>query len=137
MRFEQGEAEGFGMLQDIIIAERAGSGLVTKVILVGSEASYLIQKEYNIRYILAPLNVVYLQDGSTTSNMNLLPSGYFTIEKGTGFFSVRGGGHGHGAGMSQYGAKHLAASGKNFEEILLHFYRDTDITYLYHSTETY
>lgn len=132
MRFEQGEAECFGMLQDIIVAERAGSGLVTKVILVGSEASYLIQKEYNIRYVLAPMNVVYLQDGSTTSNMNLLPSGYFTVEKGAGFFSVRGGGHGHGAGMSQYGAKYLAANGKNFEEILRHYYRDTDITYLYH-----
>ena len=132
MRFEQGEVNEFGTLQDIIVAERADSGLVTKVILVGSEATYLIQKEYNIRYILAPMNVVYLQDGSTTSNMNLLPSGYFTVEKGANFFSIRGGGHGHGAGMSQYGAKYLAANGKGFEEILRHYYRDTDITYLYH-----
>lgn len=132
MRFEQGEAENFGTLQDIIVAGRADSGLVTKLILVGSDATYLIQKEYNIRYILAPMNVVYLQDGSTTSNMNLLPSGYFTVEKGANFFSIRGGGHGHGAGMSQYGAKYLAANGKSFEEILRHYYRDTDITYLYH-----
>jgi len=132
MRFEQGEAELFGTLQDIIIAERSDSGLVTKLVLVGSEATYLIQKEYNIRYILAPMNVVYLKDGSTTSNMNLLPSGYFTVEKGANFFSVRGGGHGHGAGMSQYGAKYLAAHGKSFEDILRHYYRDTDITYLYH-----
>lgn len=131
MRFEQGTAESFGTLQNIIIAERADSGLVTKLILVGSEATYLIQKEYNIRYILAPMNAVYLQDGSTTTNMNLLPSGYFTIEKGANYFSVRGGGHGHGAGMSQYGAKYLASKGKNFEEILRHYYRDTDITYLY------
>ena len=132
MRFEQGEVKDFGTLQDIIIAERSKSGLVTKLILVGSEAAYLIQKEYNIRYVLAPVNVVYLKDGSTTSNMNLLPSAYFTIEKGTNFFSVRGGGHGHGAGMSQYGAKYLASQGKSFEEILLHYYRDTDITYLDH-----
>lgn len=132
MRFEQGKAENFGSLQNIIVAERADSGLVTKLILVGSEATYLIQKEYNIRYILAPMNVIYLQDGSTTSNMNLLPSGYFTVEKGANFFSVRGGGYGHGAGMSQYGAKYLAANGKSFEEILRHYYRDTDITYLYH-----
>jgi stage II sporulation protein D len=132
MRFEPGEADRFGTLQDIIIAGRSDSGLVTKLILVGSEATYLIQKEYNIRYVLAPMNVVYLKDGSTTSNMNLLPSGYFTVEKGANFFSVRGGGHGHGAGMSQYGAKYLAAHGKNFEEILQHYYRDTEITYLYH-----
>ena len=125
MRFEQGEVDKFGTLQDIIVAERADSGLVTKVILVGSEASYLVQREYNIRYILAPMNAVYLQDGSTTSNMNLLPSGYF----------VRGGGYGHGAGMSQYGAKYLAANGSGFEEILRHYYRDTDITYLYNQKE--
>lgn len=132
MHFEPGEADRFGTLQDIVIAGRSDSGLVTKLILVGSEATYLIQKEYNIRYVLAPMNTVYLKDGSTTSNMNLLPSGYFTVEKGANFFSVRGGGHGHGAGMSQYGAKYLAAHGKNFEEILQHYYRDTEITYLYH-----
>lgn len=131
MRFEPGEVKVFGTLQDIIIAERGDSGVITKLVLVGSEATYLVQKEYNIRYVLAPLNVVYLQDGSTSSNMNLLPSAYFTIEKGTNYFMVRGGGHGHGAGMSQYGAKYLASKGSTFEEILTHYYRDTDITYLY------
>lgn len=131
MRFEEGAAEKFGVLQDILIVERGDSGIITKLILVGSEATYLIQKEYNIRYVLAPVNVIYLQDGSTTSNATLLPSAYFTVEKGENYFAVRGGGHGHGAGMSQYGAKHLAAKGKTFEEILMHYYRDTEITYLY------
>ncbi len=132
MRFEQGEVKKFGTLENIIIAERGDSGVITKLILVGSEATYLIQKEYNIRYILAPLNVIYLQDGTTTANVTLLPSAYFTVERGENCFTIRGGGHGHGAGMSQYGAKYLAANGKSFEEILMHYYRDTDITYLYH-----
>lgn len=131
MRFEQGTAEKFGTLLDIIIAERGDSGVITKLILVGSEATYLVLQEYNIRYILAPMNAVYLMDGSTSGNMNLLPSAYFTIEKGENCFLVRGGGYGHGAGMSQYGAKYLATEGKSFEEILKHYYRDTDITYLY------
>lgn len=131
MRFEQGEVKEFGSLQDIIIAERGDSGVITKLILVGSKATYLLLQEYNIRYVLAPINVVYLQDGSTSGNMNLLPSGYFTVEKGDNNFILRGGGHGHGAGMSQYGAKYLASQGKGFEEILMHYYRDTEITYLY------
>lgn len=131
MHFVPGEVTEFGTLEDIIIAERGDSGVITKLILVGSEATWLIQKEYNIRYILAPLNVVYLKDGSTTGNVNLLPSAYFTIEKGENHFVIRGGGHGHGSGMSQYGAKHLASDGWKFEEILMHYYRDTDITYLY------
>ncbi len=131
MRFEQGEVKKFGTLQDIMIAERGESGIITKLIVVGSEATYLIRKEYNIRYVLAPMNVVYLQDGSTSGNMNLLPSAYFTLEKRENYFMVQGGGHGHGAGMSQYGAKYLAGKGKTFEEILMHYYRDTEITYLY------
>ena len=134
MRFEQAEVKVFGTLQDIMIAERGDSGVITKLVLVGSEATYLVQKEYNIRYVLAPMNTVYLQDGSTSGNMNLLPSAYFTIEKGANYFAVRGGGHGHGAGMSQYGAKYLASQGNTFEEILKHYYRDTDITYLYRQT---
>lgn len=131
MHFEEGEVKEFGTLEDIIVAERGDSGLITKLILVGSEATYLIQKEYNIRYILAPLNAVYLKDGSSSGNMNLLPSAYFTVEKEKNYFVIRGGGYGHGAGMSQYGAKYLAAQGKNYEEILAHYYKDTDITYLY------
>ena len=132
MRFEQGEVKKFGTLQNIIVAERGDSGIVTKLVLVGSEATYLLQKEYNIRYVLAPMNVVYLQDGSTSGNMSLLPSAYFVVEKGANNFWIRGGGHGHGAGMSQYGAKYLASAGKGFEDILNHYYRDTEITYLYH-----
>lgn len=131
MKFVQGEVTKFGTLEDIIVAERGDSGIITKLILVGSEATWLIQKEYNIRYILAPINVVYLKDGTATGNVNLLPSAYFTVEKGENHFVIRGGGHGHGSGMSQYGAKHLACEGWDFEEILVHYYRDTEITYLY------
>ena len=53
------------------------------------------------------------------------------VEKKPNYFIVRGGGHGHGSGMSQYGAKYLASKGKSFEEILMHFYKDTEISYLY------
>lgn len=131
MRFEEETVERFGTLQDIIIAERGSSGVITKLVLVGSEATYLVQKEYNIRYVLAPFNVVYLQDGSTSSNMSLLPSAYFTVEKEQNYFVIRGGGYGHGTGMSQYGAKYLAAKGLEFEEILMHYYKNTEIEYLY------
>ena len=104
---------------------------IKQLLVVGSEATYLILREYNIRYILAPQNTVYLQDGSTTNNMNLLPSAYFTIEKEDNYFAVKGGGYGHGVGMSQYGARYLAANGWDYEEILAHFYKDTKLNILY------
>lgn len=131
MHFVQGKPEKFGKLKDIIVVERGESGIIKKLLLVGTEASYLIQKEYNIRYILAPVNTVYLKDGSTTSNMTLLPSAYFTVEKDGSSFKILGGGHGHGVGMSQYGAKYMASQGNTYEEILKHFYEGTSLVYLY------
>lgn len=37
-------------------------------------------------------------------------------------------GFGHGVGMSQYGANEMAKSGKNYKEILAHYYTDTQIS---------
>ncbi len=36
-------------------------------------------------------------------------------------------GYGHGVGMSQYGANAMAKNGKNYKEILTHYYQGTDI----------
>ncbi|MDO4618060.1 MAG: stage II sporulation protein D [Clostridia bacterium] len=41
-------------------------------------------------------------------------------------FSVKG--YGHGVGMSQYGANAMALNGKNYKEILTHYYQGTEIT---------
>lgn len=40
-------------------------------------------------------------------------------------FKVKG--YGHGVGMSQYGANHLANNGKNYKEILKHYYKGVEI----------
>ena len=36
-------------------------------------------------------------------------------------------GYGHGVGLSQTGSDSLAKQGKNFEEIIQHFYKDVEI----------
>ena len=41
---------------------------------------------------------------------------------------VRGGGWGHGIGMSQYGAYGLAQEGRSYRQILAHYYRGTRLT---------
>ena len=58
--------------------------------------------------------------------MELLPSACFIVvpekEGETAVsFTFYGGGYGHGVGMSQNGAKHLAEQGKSYEEILRYF----------------
>ncbi|MFM7313448.1 MAG: SpoIID/LytB domain-containing protein, partial [Cyanobium sp.] len=55
-----------------------------------------------------------------------LPSTLFEVSSaGPGRWLVRGGGFGHGAGMSQAGAIDLARQGWNATRILSHYYRGT------------
>ncbi len=42
-------------------------------------------------------------------------------------FYIRGGGYGHGVGMSQYGAYGYALHGKDYRFILAHYYQGTSI----------
>lgn len=46
-------------------------------------------------------------------------------ENGKVIFSVKG--NGHGVGMSQYGANAMAKNGKNYKEILMHYYTDCEV----------
>jgi len=58
-----------------------------------------------------------------------LKSCYITkISSSGGNFNFEGSGYGHGAGMSQDGAKNMAAAGKNFLDILTHYYPGAAVT---------
>jgi len=48
----------------------------------------------------------------------------YSLEKG---FTVITRGYGHGVGMSQYGANAMAESGKDYRDILMHYYTGTEI----------
>ncbi len=66
--------------------------------------------------------------GTEIRSMFGLRSAKFSIEKDLSSvtFSVRG--YGHGVGMSQYGANAMAMHGKNYKEILSHYYTGVDFT---------
>jgi SpoIID/LytB domain protein len=58
-----------------------------------------------------------------------LPSTLFVIETlGPDRWRFKGGGFGHGVGLSQAGAIDLAARGWSFERILSHYYPGTTLT---------
>ncbi len=40
-------------------------------------------------------------------------------------FKIKGGGYGHGLGMSQWGAHNLAKKGTGYQQIVLHYYKNT------------
>ena len=52
----------------------------------------------------------------------------FTVRYGDGVFSFRVRGYGHGVGMSQEGARLLAADGWSCEAILAHYYPGAELT---------
>ncbi|HRO30522.1 SpoIID/LytB domain-containing protein [Citricoccus sp.] len=51
-------------------------------------------------------------------------------------FTVRGSGWGHGAGMSQYGARAMAEEGRSVEHILRYYYSGADVTQSAHRAAT-
>lgn len=62
-----------------------------------------------------------------------LRSTHFSLKfaDGKAVFDVNG--YGHGVGMSQFGAAAMAEYGKNYREILAHYYKGTTLSQLYHN----
>jgi stage II sporulation protein D len=56
-----------------------------------------------------------------------IPSTYFRMVVNGAGVKFLGKGAGHGVGFCQFGAKEMAERGKNFNEILRHYYRGVDI----------
>ena len=116
------------------ILETGEGGAVLTLQYATDQGEKELHSEYDIRSLLAPRGAaITRQDGSEVQGGTLLPSAYFTLEEQTdeaGNFTgcrIRGGGYGHGVGMSQNGAKGMAESGKNYQEILTYFYKDVEI----------
>lgn len=120
-------------IYSVKISERCVSGLVTEIEINTSKATIIITGQQLIREALASKgDTIIKQDGTTYRMTNILPSAYFYIEeiKDNGQIQgliFHGGGMGHGAGMSQNGAKCLAQKGYTAEDILHYYYNDISV----------
>ncbi|MGB8452966.1 MAG: SpoIID/LytB domain-containing protein [Anaerocolumna sp.] len=131
-KYESKPVSTIGTVKDILVSKREKSGILSAVILVGSECTLKVQSEYNIRTLLAPLRAeVTRQDNSTASDLSMLPSAFFVMDKTDKKIIFHGGGYGHGVGMSQNGVKAMADSGKDYGEIIKHYYNGVDIGLIY------
>lgn len=130
--FTAAEVPELGTVTDIEVAERTASGVVSRLVIRGSEHTISISGQSNIRAILNPVNQdIVRQDGSTVTGWTSLPSPYYYVEKTEDGFVVHGGGFGHGAGMSIYGAGVLGRQGKSYKYILRHYFSYVDFTSIY------
>ncbi len=93
---------------DINSIERGSSGRVTKL---------------EIRTDKVNKSTVLVKD-DIRRVLNFIPSNLFTINKlSDDLWLLRGGGFGHGVGLSQSGAIEMAKLGFSYEQILNHYYR--------------
>lgn len=128
------EKYAVGTLNEIEIVKRSVGGAVEILTIHGSSGEKTLTGEYEIRQVFSTAGYPVLKnDGETATEMTLMPSAYFIctpvtqngVLTGYQFF---GGGYGHGVGMSQNGAAHMAEHGKSYEEILHFFYTNVELT---------
>ncbi len=105
-----------GRIVDLVPLERGKSGRIWKLQIVGTERSFTIGKELEIRRVLSESH---------------LYSSAFDVEKKGDRFILHGKGWGHGVGLCQIGAAVMGEKGYNYEEILLYYYRGAEIKKLY------
>ncbi len=111
-----------GDIVDLVPLARGKSGRIYRLRIVGTEKSYTIGKELEIRRVLSPSH---------------LYSSAFVVDKGEvkngvpQTFTLTGAGWGHGVGMCQIGAAVMGAKGFNYKDILLHYYHGAVIEKIY------
>jgi SpoIID/LytB domain protein len=115
-----GSLADFGRVIKIIVLKRRESGHVSAIKIIGTRASYVVEKELAIRKAL----------GNLRSSMFKVEIKY-AADKFPEAFIFYGGGWGHGVGLCQTGAYGLASQGKNFKEILNHYFQKIDFKKMY------
>lgn len=129
--YEKKAIKTIGEIQSIDVSKRGDSGIVEEMLITGSEEKILVKGQTNARALLSPENVmIKKQDGSTVTGWKTLPSAYFYVDAGSGF-TIRGGGFGHGVGMSQNGANDMAKLGYKAKDIIEHYYTAVELKDMY------
>ena len=120
--------KNIGTVRSLQVMKTGPGGVVMQIKAEGDKGSVTVDTENKIRKALGGNGYeIKKQDGTTVKSGTLLPSAFFTVEKSGNMFKIKGGGYGHGIGMSQNGANEMAKKGKNYQEILQMFYPGTTI----------
>ena len=135
--FVSKDIEELGDILDIKITKRIIGGVADELLIVSENAVIKVLSELNIRYVLSDgVTKVLRQTLDEVNASATLPSAFIIIDlekedDNVIGYKITGGGFGHGVGMSQNGAKSMAAQGKTYEEILKFFYEGIELKELY------
>ena len=113
----------FGDILDLQAEERGKSGRISKLRIVGTEKTFVIGKELEIRRALSDTHLY---------SSAFVVDRYDINEKGVPQrFDIIGAGWGHGVGLCQIGAAVMGEEGFDYDAILLHYYQGAEIKKVY------
>ena len=113
----------FGDIIDLQAEERGKSGRISKLRIVGTEKTFVIGKELEIRRALSDTHLY---------SSAFVVDRYDIDEKGVPQrFDIIGAGWGHGVGLCQIGAAVMGEEGFDYDAILLHYYQGAEIKKVY------
>lgn len=115
-----------GVLQNLSVKARNEAGYITAMELQYANTTEILRNENDIRRVLGAYQAeIQLNNGQTRTDLSMVPSACFEVAEVTdGKIVLRGGGFGHGIGMSQYGAKGMAELGYGYKEIIDYYYEN-------------
>lgn len=122
---------GIGAVKGLSVGERGAGGGIRRLCIACEKGSVDLLTEYNIRYVLGAAAAQLKDKNGEPIGMELLPSAYFAVTPSKKGYVLKGGGYGHGIGMSQNGANGMAKAGMKYTEILMKFYQNITIENVY------
>ena len=125
------EIRTVGEVQKIQVEKRNTGGAIISLIIYGSEATVKIENELNVRYIINPMGKEISLWGGNGKTSYMLPSAYVDITGTENGYMFKGGGCGHGIGMSQNAACEMVKRGMTYDKIIEFFYEGTTLTDVY------
>ncbi|MBN1475833.1 SpoIID/LytB domain-containing protein [Candidatus Sumerlaeota bacterium] len=111
-----------GEIRELVPRRRGASGRIEELAVIGADGEAVIGRELVIRQALSEstlFSACFVVDHERETDGRLRS------------VTLRGAGWGHGAGMCQVGATVMAIQGYTHEQILTHYFRDTQLTLLY------
>lgn len=98
------------------------------IVLSGNSDGWLGQiTRSNSSYVMSCEIGEEIFTGQKVRNAFGLRSACFTLKLKDGKFTFNVKGYGHGVGMSQFGANVMAKQGADYREIIVHYYKNTEI----------
>lgn len=140
-KFISKPVETVGEIKNIEVTKRGENGNVMEIKITGSKEIVILSTDNVIRKIIKPKQFIYGRnsievtkfDGSKVEDLNIIPSSFYYLNVAKNDsgelmdIEVKGGGYGHGVGISLKRSDYYAKEGMSYKEIIKSFYSGVSV----------